>query len=376
MPDRLLAPRPRRWPLLLVAALLLFAGLWAALWHYAAGVAESTIAGWKEREAQAGRIYSCANQSIEGFPFGIEVRCADAGAELKSARPPLGLKASGLVVFARVWQPTVLTSEVIGPLAVAEPGVGPVLSATWRHAQTQVRGLPTAPEQVTIAIEAPAVERAPGGDRLFGAARLDLDGRLVAGSVHDNPVIEIVLKLAAAAAPRWHQAAAAPTDADVTAVLRGLRDFSPKPWPARFRELQAAGGRIEIKHARLRQGETIATAEGVLGLSPAGRLDGELRLTVANLDKMLPALGLDRLLAQQNGRQRRLDNTFSALDRIMPGLGDVARQNAGPMIVAGIHLMGEPTELEGQRAVALPLRFSDGAVTLGTLLLGHTPPLY
>ena len=32
--------------------------------------------------------------------------------------------------------------------------------------------------------------------------------------------------------------------------------------------------------------------------------------------------------------------------------------------------MGQPTELEGQRAVMLPLRFNDGMVSLGPLPLG------
>ncbi len=54
----------------------------------------------------------------------------------------------------------------------------------------------------------------------------------------------------------------------------------------------------------------------------------------------------------------------------------MARQNAGPAIVAGINIMGQPTELEGQRAVALPLRFNDGAVSLGPVLLGQTAPLF
>ena len=70
-------------------------GLWAGAWYYGAGIAERTIDGWKAREAQAGRVYTCATQTIGGFPFGIELRCADAGAELKSNQPPLALKAQG-----------------------------------------------------------------------------------------------------------------------------------------------------------------------------------------------------------------------------------------------------------------------------------------
>jgi len=158
-------------------------------------------------------------------------------------------------------------------------------------------------------------------------------------------------------------------------VLRGLKDFLPQPWPVRFRELQAVGGRIEIVNARVRQGETIAVANGVLGLTPAGRLDGQLNLTVANLEKFLPALGLDRMLAPETASPQ-LNNAFGALDRIMPGLGNVARKNAAPAIAASINMMGQPAELEGKRAVTLPLRFNDGAVSLGPLMFGFVPPLF
>ena len=368
-------PRRRRWPLLLAIVAIVAAGLWAGGWYVAAGITERTIAGWQAREARAGRVYACATQTVGGFPFGIAVRCAEAAAELTANHPPLAVKAKDLVISAQVWQPTALTSELVGPVTIAEPGQPASVSANWRRAQTEVRGLPAAPEHVAIRIEKPVVRGLPDGKSLFKAARVELNGRLVSGTVRDRPVIEIELKLAAAAARGWHPAAAVPVDADITAVLRGLADFSPKPWPARFRQLQAAGGRIEIKSARVRQGETIAVANGVLGLSPRGRLDGALRLTVANLEKALPALGLERLLAPETASPQ-LNRAFGALDRIMPGLGKVARQNAGPALVAGINIMGEPAELEGQRAVTLPLRFSDGAVSLGPVMIGYMPPLY
>jgi hypothetical protein len=213
------------------------------------------------------------------------------------------------------------------------------------------------------------------GENLFKAERLDLNGRLMSGTVQDNPVIEMVLKLAAASAPSWHPAAATPVNADFTAVLRGLKNFAPKPWPQRFRELQAAGGRIEVRSARVQQNDTIAVANGILSLSAAGRLDGQLRLTVANLEKFLPTLGLDQMLSQEQASPQ-LNNAFGALDRILPGLGNVARKNAGPVIVAGVNLMGQPTELEGKRAVMLPLRFDDGMAFLGPLKLGATPSLF
>jgi hypothetical protein len=366
--------RRRRWPVLLLVLLAGLGGLWAGGWHYGAGALERTIGEWRAREARAGRVYSCASQVIGGFPFGMELRCADPGAEFKSNRPPLAFKAKDMHVSARLWQPTVLVTRVEGPLTVAEPGQPVTISANWRQAQSTVRGLPTAPERLSFSVEQPVVARV-NGDVLFKAQTLDLDGKLVSGTVLANPVIEMALKLRAAAAPSWHQAAAAPVDADITAVLRGLKDFAPKPWPARFRELQAANGRIEIVNARVQQRDTIAIANGALGLSPAGRLNGELRLTVANLEKFLPSLQLDQMMSQEQASPQ-MNNTFNALDRLMPGLGNLARKNAGPMIAMGANLMGQPTELEGQRAVMLPLRFDDGLVSLGPLKIGVLPPLF
>jgi len=367
--------RRRRWPLVLIVLLVVLGGLWAGAWHYGAGIAERTLDGWKAREAKAGRTYACASQSIGGFPFGIEVRCSDASAELRSNQPPLALKTKDMVVSAQVWQPTILTTEFTGPLTVADPGQPPFVTVTWQYAQTQLHGLPVSPESASIRLDRPVVDRTGGEGNAFKADRVDLNGRLVSGTVQANPVIEVILKLLAASAPSWHQAAAIPFDADITAVLKGLKDFAPKPLPQRLRELQAAGGRIEIVKARMQQRETIAVASGALGLSPAGRLDGQLRLIVANLDKFLPALGLDQMLAQERASPK-LNNAFGALDRIMPGLGNVARQNAAPALIASINLMGQPAELEGQRAVALPLRFDDGQVSLGPLKIGMTPSLF
>src|SRR5688572_18624566 len=94
-------PRRRRWPIVLIGLLVVLGGLWAGAWHYGAGIAERTLDGWKAREAKAGRTYACASQSIGGFPFGIEVRCTDASAELRSNQPPLALKTKDMLVSAQ-----------------------------------------------------------------------------------------------------------------------------------------------------------------------------------------------------------------------------------------------------------------------------------
>lgn len=369
------SPR-RRWPLIVGVLIAVLAGLWGVGWYYAAGKAEAAIEGWRQREAKSGRIHTCGSQSIGGFPFRFEMRCIDPGLELKTAERQLSLKAKDLVVSAKLWQPTLLTSEIVGPLTIAEPGQPALVTANWRHGQTQLRGLPTSPERVTVAFDDPIVDRTEGGQtqRVFTAARFEMDGRMLEGSVTANPVIEVALKIAAGIAPTLHPLTGASMDVDITAVLRGLKNFAPKPWPERFREIQAAGGRIEIVKARVKQAEVIATADGALGLSPQGRPDGQLRLTVANLVNLLPALGLDGRAAP--GANKPVDNAANRLDRVSPGLGNVARQNAGSALIAGLSFIGKPAEIEGQRAITLPLRFADGAVSLGPIPLGQAAPLF
>ena len=136
--------------------------------------------------------------------------------------------------------------------------------------------------------------------------------------------------------------------------------------------MQAAGGRIDIKQARVEQGETIAVGGGSLSINAGGRLEGELRLTIAGLEPFLESIGAKQMV--QNSRA--VDKLAGVLDRLSPGLGSVARQQAGENISAGINLIGEQTTLEGKRAVSLPLRIDDGRMFLGPIPIGTAPAMF
>jgi hypothetical protein len=169
--------------------------------------------------------------------------------------------------------------------------------------------------------------------------------------------------------------------------VTGLTDFPPKPWPVRFRELQAAGGHVEIVQSRVQQGSLIAVAAGALGLNANGNIEGELQMTVAGIEKVIPALGIDKMLEDgvpqatldrvaPGVKTQDLNNLFGALDRAIPGLGKVVKQNANVGVAAGISALGKEAELEGKKARSFPLRFVDGAVFLGPLKVAQAPPLF
>ena len=371
--------RRRSWPLLVpFLILVILAGGWSAFWFYAADKAQDVISDWRQREAKSGRIYGCASESIGGFPFRIEVRCADPQAEFRTAQPAVALRAADLLVALQVYQPNLLIAEFDGPLAISDPGQPAKLTANWSLGRASVRGTPRSPERVSIVFDNPVLDRHNGAApaRAFAATHAEVHGRLASGTVRDRPVIDLALSLVSAVLPALHPLATQPFDADIDTQLVGLRNFDPKPWPERFREIQQANGRIEVRSARIRQGDALAVAAGTLGLTEAGLLNGELQVTVAGLDKLLPALGADQLVRPDSATGQKLDSAFNSLDRMIPGLGGLVRQRAGLGVAVGAALLGEPADLEGRKAVRLPLRFVDGEMQLGPIRLGKVGPLF
>lgn len=367
------ARRRNRRYLILVGLVLAAMGGWSAFWYFAAGQAEKAIAGWRAREAQAGRIYTCGEQNLRGFPFRIEVDCTPAAATFTSGGVKLTVETKAAIVAAQIYQPGLLISELQGPLTFGEAGKAPEFVATWKQAVSSVAGNPTAPQRVALVFDQPSVARMDGGSQMnvLKADHVEIHGRLVGGSVWDKPVIEVGLSLQQAAMPAVN-AVAKPVDGEIVATLHGLKDFSPKPWPARFREIQAAGGFIEITRARLQQGETVAIGAGKLSLNAQGYLQGTLNVTASGLEHFLNAIGADMAIK----KSPEMDKVAGFLDRLAPGLGNVAREQAGAHLSFGIKAIEGNATLEGKPAVALPLTFDNGAVSLGMIPLGRTPSLF
>jgi hypothetical protein len=398
MSEMILAPRRRPlWRLFLMPGLLLMAAVaWSAFWFYSASLVDGSVDAWRAREAQSGRVYDCEKRSIAGFPFRLEVRCDGASVSLVSqtagqvaTRIPITAKLGEILVVAQVYDPSLLIAEFTAPATIADRGQTASMLVNWSKAQSSVVGLPGVPQRIALVFDNASIDRLDGSAKTLVAAakHIELHSRQVDGGPADRPKIETAFNIAAGNVQGVHPLLAQPFDADIRTMLSGLKDFSPKPWPQRFRELQAAGGRVEIEQSRITQGDVIAVAAGSLGLTANGRLDGELQMTVAGIEKLIPALGIEKML-EEGVPQATLDrvapgvktqdvnNLFGALDRAIPGLGKVVKQNAGAGVAAGINALGKETVLEGRKARAFPLRFVDGTVFLGPLKVAQIPALY
>ena len=83
------------------------------------------------------------------------------------------------------------------------------------------------------------------------------------------------------------------------------------------------------------------------------------------LDEGVPQSTLDRVAP--GVKTSDVNNLFGALDRAIPGLGKVVKQNANIGVAAGINALGKEAVLEGKKARSFPLRFVDGTAFLGPL---------
>jgi len=395
MTDIALAPRRyKRWRIFIAPVLLLIIAIaWSGFWLYAASQVGVQADAWRAREARAGRIYDCAKRSVGGFPFRLEITCDGASVTLKSqaagqSATPVTAKLGRILVVAQVYDPKRVIAEFTAPATITDQG-GQSFVANWKLGRASVFGLPDVPQRASIEFDAPALTRVDGSMQvpLADAGHVELHGRLAEGSPKDAPVIESVLEINKGTIRGVHPLLADPFDADVRALVSGLKDLSPKPWPVRFREMQAGGGHVEIVQSRIQQGDLVAVAAGTLGLSPAGRLEGELQMTVAGIERVIPALGIDKMLEDgvpqatldkvaPGVKTQDLNNLLGALDRAIPGLGKVVKQNANAGVAAGINALGKESELEGRKARTFPLRFVDGTVFLGPLKVAQTPPLF
>jgi hypothetical protein len=382
-PRHSLPPRRRLWRFLVLAAIIVALPIgWTALWSYAASIANEALAGWIGREAALGRVYACGSQSIGGYPFGIVIHCDKAAAAFKSNRPPFDVSASDFTFSAQVFRPTLLNGEVSAPVTLADPGQGPAFVANWSTARLTLLGLPPEPERVTVDLTKPRLDRTAGANAgmIFQADRLEVDGRIIAGSARRDPVIEATAKVAAALAPSFHPILAEPLQGEIDAVMRGFKDFLPKPWPVLFRDMQASGGGIEIKTLRLARSDAALLGTGTFTINASGRLEGELRVTVAGVENIVPLLGVDQLIGQGvdrlTGGSGSPAQGLGALDRLLPGLGGVVRESASAGLIETIKRMGEPTKLDGKPAIALPLRVADGIVYVGVIPVAVVPALF
>lgn len=415
------SPRMRLMAASLIA-LVVSGSAWSGTWLYAAHKAEVTIASWIDWEAKSGRVYDCGSRKVGGFPLRIEIRCADPKATLAFGQSTFVANAKELHAVASLLQPGTVTTEFTGPLSIAERGQSSTYLANWNIAQVTFRGPPATPERIAVVFGDLQFYKATQTnlEPIVSGERIELDLRTDPAAATGKPLFDVAAHVVGGSVPAGGPIASQPFVADVKGKLQDLANTTPKSLPLRLKEWQAAGRHFEITDARVQQGDAVATAMGTIGLTNSGQLDGALRVAttgpyvqlaqsyLANgqrradeRERIAQSLApprvqsrsidniqrtereLQREAAEREARLRaeREEQQSGASQRIgasalPPAPPAVPQQQNGLSVSVTPPASPTAPSLRPGGPFEVPIRFTDGAVYLGSVLLGVAPPLF
>ncbi len=255
---------------------------WSVAWFVIRGRTVAGMDEWLAAEAGSGRKWACADRSVAGYPFRIELTCASLAFE----RPDLTASLGRTVAVTQIYKPGHIIIEAQGPLRVSAPAT--TVESEWRLLQASVVLANGAFQRLALVANDPSLRAVqPGAQPLQLAARRF--------EVHARPdpaeatTVDIALSTEAAILPGLDALVGGTEAADLDLVLQLTRafDLPARALPSELERWRLAGGRLQIDRARLVKGPRRIEAEGTASIDDMHRPQGQLKGQVAGIEGLL-----------------------------------------------------------------------------------------
>ncbi|MCJ2144168.1 DUF2125 domain-containing protein [Methylobacterium sp. E-066] len=270
----------------IVLALIVVA--WSAGWFWIRGRAATEIDGWIAREAAAGRTWTCADRSLTGYPFRIELRCSAVTLDRSDGRFRLGPSTA----VAQVYQPRLVLFESAGPFHVEQGAL--TGDATWSKLQGSVHGESEGFTRASLVVDGPnvTVTGADPGPIAVAGQHLELHARPTPGRFDSEGAVDVSLRLAQAAVPQLDALTGNPAPADLSldATVTQATVLRTGPVPRELERWRRAGGTLDLTALSLAKGAQRVQAKGALALDEAHRPVGQLDLRAAGVDALIGSI--------------------------------------------------------------------------------------
>jgi hypothetical protein len=336
-------------PLVLVA---LVVGGWSIYWYMASQRAEAALAAWQAREAQAGRTWVCPAAKLGGYPFTVEISCANAyfqGTIVGDTK--LTGSLAQFRAATQLIEPTLLVAELDPPF-VAKTSDGTVnIVAHWSQMIFETQGAPDALDRVSLVGHEVLVQ---GNMREFGATKFDV-ARFNAFAVRiperSDRAYRFMLGVNNLSAPGLEQIVdmAARTGFSIEGTITRADFGGTRPIEDQIEHWRTANGHVEVKAVKFASGTRKLEAQGGLDLDDQHRIRGQLDARISDFDVILRQLGVDPVI-------------LSAGSVLADLLGDKPSRDDSSNGHASLHL---------------PLAISEGYLAVGPVRTSlQFPPLY
>ncbi|GJD50234.1 hypothetical protein OPKNFCMD_2971 [Methylobacterium crusticola] len=360
--------RARRIGLFAPFLLLVLAGLlWTGAWFWLRGRADQEIDGWFAREARAGRTWTCAERSLTGYPFRLELRCA----ALAFTRSDVSFSVGPVVAVAQVYQPRHVILEATGPFRVEQDGLpGDV---TWRLLEVSLHLTDGGFQRASLVVD--GLKGAVAGVQPtpvdFTTDHLELHARPTPGRFDADGAVDLSARVTRATLPLLDPWLGGPEPADLAldATVTRAAGFRTRPLAEELERWREAGGTAELTRLSVDKGSCRLRAQGALALDALHRVAGQLDVRTAGLEQVIAPLISEQLGARLGGDGAALVGNI--VGQFLGG----RRRETGP---AQIDQDGQQRPGDPPLKVLPPVRLTAGRVVVGPFTLPNVrlTPLY
>ncbi|WP_420100545.1 DUF2125 domain-containing protein [Bosea sp. (in: a-proteobacteria)] len=279
--------RSRFWLYAPFALLALLAAAWSGFWVHVHGRVVAELDKALAREAAQGRTWSCANRSVGGFPFRIELRC-DALA-LTSTRwgDAVRIEAGPAVVVGQVYSPGLVILEAKGPAKATLPE-GRTLDVTWKQLDASLAW--REPERFALVASEPSLTlTTPGiGTEAWRAQTLELHLRRNPTRAAADQAVDIAVSATGTVLPLVDVLLGTtdPGTIDLTATLTQSQAFRAGFNPDALENWRNANGALDLTRLSAAKGTARIDGSGQLLLDPTHTIGGTLQLSAAGIEQI------------------------------------------------------------------------------------------
>lgn len=341
--------------------LLLVVALWSAGWFWARGFATREMDAWIGREAAAGRAWTCADRSITGYPFRLELRCSAVRFARSDGRFSLGPTTAVL----QIYDPRHVVLEASGPFHTEQGELTGDVS--WSALEASFHGTANGFSRVSLVVDAPkgSVTGAEPGPIDFAARHLELHARPTPARFESEGAVDASLRVVQAAIPQLDDFVGNPDPADIAldATLEQATVLRTETLARELETWRQAGGSLDVALLSLAKGARRLQAQGAVGLDERHRPAGQFEIRAAGLESVI-----GQVMGQKLGKERGalIGNLVGQL------LGGLQRRDGGAA-------EAPPANRDEPALKPLPpLRLADGRLMLGPIAIPNVvlPPLY
>jgi len=328
-------------PVLLVLAGVALSGFWM----FAKTQAERGLDQWMVQEAAAGRVWTCDDRVIGGYPFRIELNCLQPTLRQTGA-DPFEATMGRVLAVAQIYQADLAILEFEGPFHQKNAD-GTFLAAKWESLRASVHlGADRTPDRLSVEIKGAEVESRNAVAN--GAIRhAEFHARVGSGQIAADD-LDVAVAVGGAVFPLINELTGVSEPMDIT--LRGSARqamlLKRGLVPSLIDQWAQTGGKMIFDEASLKQPGFAVSVKGEVTLDAQRRPKGQLELNATGAERLLAAFGI-------GGKDKGVTGLLGAL------LGQ--KKSDGTQKVS---------------TLKLPVRLGNGKVAVGPIVLAELGPLY